>query len=303
MMFKQLQDMALFALVAECGSFTAAANRAGLPKSSVSQRVSQLEQTLGLRLLNRTTRQLNLTFAGERYLVHCQEMLSAAERAELALQRLRDNPSGRLRISTPAGLGATLLARLAADFQRQYPDVSLEVSVSDAMVDLVQEGYDAALRTGKPLDSSLIGRRLGHTPRYLLAAPAYLAQFPPLLHPQQLQQHRCIAHRAWPAWSLRRGDEYYRWQLPMLHITDNLLYARECAISGAGITLLPAFLSREVVAQKQLVEVLPEWRAEGNELYLVYPSRKLNSPALACFIDVVIQHPVFVDYAQALDWG
>ncbi|WP_049277393.1 LysR family transcriptional regulator [Serratia marcescens] len=300
MEFKQLQDMALFALVAECGSFTAAAQRVGLPKSSVSQRISQLEQTLGLRLLNRTTRQLNLTFAGERYLEHCQVMMSAAERADLALQRLRDNPSGRLRISTPAGLGATLVARLAADFQRQYPDVSLEVSVSDAMVDLVQEGYDAALRTGKPQDSSLIGRRLGYAPRYLLAAPSYLAQHPPIEHPQQLQQHRCIAHRAWTAWNLRCGDDYYRWQLPLAHTTDNLLYARECAIAGAGITLLPAFLSREVVAQKLLVEVLPAWRTEGNELYLVYPSRKLNSAALACFIDVVLQHPAFDDYAREL---
>ncbi|HEI9810472.1 LysR family transcriptional regulator [Serratia marcescens] len=300
MEFKQLQDMALFALVAECGSFTAAAQRVGLPKSSVSQRISQLEQTLGLRLLNRTTRQLNLTFAGERYLEHCQVMMSAAERADLALQRLRDNPSGRLRISTPAGLGATLVARLAADFQRQYPDVSLEVSVSDAMVDLVQEGYDAALRTGKPQDSSLIGRRLGYAPRYLLAAPSYLAQHPPIENPQQLQQHRCIAHRAWTAWNLRCGDDYYRWQLPLAHTTDNLLYARECAIAGAGITLLPAFLSREVVAQKLLVEVLPAWRAEGNELYLVYPSRKLNSAALACFIDVVLQHPAFDDYAREL---
>lgn len=300
MEFKQLQDMALFALVAECGSFTAAAQRVGLPKSSVSQRISQLEQTLGLRLLNRTTRQLNLTFAGERYLEHCQVMMSAAERADLALQRLRDNPSGRLRISTPAGLGATLVARLAADFQRQYPDVSLEVSVSDAMVDLVQEGFDAALRTGKPQDSSLIGRRLGYAPRYLLAAPSYLAQHLPIEHPQQLQQHRCIAHRAWTAWNLRCGDDNYRWQLPLAHTTDNLLYARECAIAGAGITLLPAFLSREVVAQKLLVEVLPAWRAEGNELYLVYPSRKLNSAALACFIDVVLQHPAFDDYAREL---
>jgi DNA-binding transcriptional LysR family regulator len=181
--------------------------------------------------------------------------------------------------------------------------MSLEVSVSDTLVDMVQEGFDAALRTGRPQDSSLIGRRLGHAPRYLLAAPTYLAQHPPLLHPQQLQQHLCITHRAWPDWVLRRGEEYYRWQLPQRHTTDNLLYARECAILGAGITLLPAFLSREVVARKQLVEVLPEWQAEGNELYLVYPSRKLNSPALACFIEVVIQHPVFVDYAQALDWG
>ena len=104
---KRLQDMALFALVAESGSFTAAARRAGLPKSSVSQRISQLEQAIGLRLLNRTTRQLNLTFAGERYLIHCQEMIQASERADLAIERLRDNPSGRLRITSPAGIGAT----------------------------------------------------------------------------------------------------------------------------------------------------------------------------------------------------
>ena len=108
-MFKQLQDMALFALVAEMGSFTAAAQKAELPKSSVSQRISQLEQQVGIRLLNRTTRRISLTFAGEHYLVHCREMLAASERAEYAIQRLRENPSGRLRITCPAGIGATLL--------------------------------------------------------------------------------------------------------------------------------------------------------------------------------------------------
>lgn len=292
--------MALFALVAECGSFTAAARRAGLPKSSLSLRVSQLEQMLGLRLLNRTTRQLNLTFAGERYLTHCQEMLLAAERADLSLQRLKDNPSGRLRVTTPAGLGATLLARITSDFQQRYPDVSLEVSVSDLKVDLVQQGFDVALRTGRPQDSSLIGRKLGYAPRYLLASAGYLAQHAVITHPQQLSQHRCIAHRAWMELPLRRRDEYYRWQLPSLHTTDNLLYARECALSGAGIALLPAFLSRDAVATRQLQVVLPEWRAEGNELYLVYPSRKLNSPALDCFIAAVIGHPLFADYAQEL---
>lgn len=177
MMFKQLQDMALFALVAEMGSFTAAAQKAGLPKSSVSQRVSQLEQQLGLRLLNRTTRKLNLTFAGEHYLVHCREMLAASERAEYAIQRLRDNPSGRLRITCPAGIGATLLAHLNAEFQRRYPDVSLDVCISDDVKDLVESGFDVALRTGKPQDSSLIGRMIGHCPRYMLASPAYLARF------------------------------------------------------------------------------------------------------------------------------
>ncbi|KAA8998136.1 LysR family transcriptional regulator [Affinibrenneria salicis] len=301
MRYKQLQDMALFALVAECGSFTQAARKAGLAKSSLSQRISQLEQSLGLRLINRTTRHINLTFAGERYLVHCQEMMHACERAEDSIQRLRDNPSGRLRITSPAGLGATLLPRLTTAFQLRFPAVSLEVLVSDTLTDLVQDGFDAALRTGKPQDSSLIGRPIGATPRYLLASPDYLRRYPAIAHPQQLPQHHCIAHRAWPAWVLQRGDEYYRWSLPNSHTTDNLLYARECAIAAAGITLLPSFLCQDEVRNQQLVRVLPEWRAEGNGVWLVYPSRKLNSPALACFIDFVLEQDTVRDCARALE--
>lgn len=297
-MFKQLQDMALFALVAECGSFTGAAKRAGLPKSSVSQRVSQLEQALGIRLINRTTRQLNLTFAGERYLVHCQEMMQASERANMAIQRLRDNPSGRLRITSPAGIGATLLARFNAAFQQEYPDVTLEVSVSDDVRDLVQEGYDVALRTGQPQDSSLIGRRIGHCERLLVASKGYLDKHEALTHPQQLSAHRCIAHRAWSEWLLKREEEYYRWLLPPIHMTDNLVYARECALGDAGITLLPRFLTDDIVPGGGLVQVLPEWQVEGNELWLVYPSRKLNSPALACFIDFALQSSIFREFYQ-----
>ncbi|WP_336803593.1 LysR family transcriptional regulator [Erwinia aphidicola] len=298
MMFKQLQDMALFALVAECGSFTAAATRAGLPKSSVSQRVSQLEQALGLRLINRTTRQLNLTFAGERYLVHCQEMLAASERASMAIERLRDNPSGRLRITSPAGIGATLLARFNAGFQRQFPDVTLEVSVSDEIRDLVQDGFDVALRTGRPQDSSLIGRRIGYCERMLVASPAYLADYDVLTHPSQLMEHRSIAHRAWSEWVLKRNEEFYSWLLPPTHMTDNLVYARECALGNAGITLLPLFMINELLPRGDLVRVLPEWEVEGNELWLVYPSRKLNLPALARFIEFAMQSPVFREFYQ-----
>ncbi|WP_147195036.1 LysR family transcriptional regulator [Pantoea sp. MBD-2R] len=298
MMFKQLQDMALFAMVAECGSFTGAAKRAGLPKSSVSQRISQLEQMLGLRLINRTTRQLNLTFAGERYLVHCQEMLQASERATTAIERLRDNPSGRLRITSPAGIGATLLARFNTAFQQVYPGVTLEVSVSDQLRDIVQEGYDIALRTGQPQDSSLIGRRIGYCDRLLVASPDYLAQFGAIEHPQQLAEHRCIAHQAWNEWLLKKEEEYYRWLLPLIHMTDNLVYARECALQGAGITLLPRFLCDELLASGELVEVLPEWKVAGNELWLVYPSRKLNSPALTRFVEYALTSPVFREFYQ-----
>ncbi|EPD6682080.1 LysR family transcriptional regulator [Cronobacter sakazakii] len=289
-MFKQLQDMALFALVAETGSFTAAAQKAGLPKSSVSQRISQLEAHVGLRLLNRTTRKLSLTFAGEHYLVHCREMLDASERADLAIQRLRDNPSGRLRITSPAGIGATLLARMNAEFLAKYPDITLEVFISDDVRDLVMEGFDVALRTGKPQDSSLIGRKIGHCPRYLLASPAYLARHPALTHPSQLMDHRVIVHRAWSEWLLQRDRELYRCHLNQMHQTDNLLYARESALAGAGITLLPAFLLDDSLAQGALVNVLPEWTVTGNDLYLVYPGRKLNAPALVSYINFALEY-------------
>lgn len=293
MAFRQWQDMALFALVAECGSFTAAAERVGLPKSSVSQRISQLEQRLGIRLMNRTTRQLNLTFAGERYLLHCQEMMQASERADQAIANLRDNPSGRLRITSPAGIGATLLARCNAEFLQLYPDVTLDVSVSDDIRDLVQEGFDIALRTGQPQDSSLIGRRVGYCERTLVASKHYLEQHAPITHPQQLAEHRCIAHHAWNEWVLKQDNAYYRWLLPPGHLTDNLVYARECALGDAGITQLPRFLTEGAMADDRLVPVLPEWEMEGNELWLVYPSRKLNSPALAKFIEFALQSTVF----------
>ncbi|EMC4273243.1 LysR family transcriptional regulator [Cronobacter sakazakii] len=289
-MFKQLQDMALFALVAETGSFTAAAQKAGLPKSSVSQRISQLEAHVGLRLLNRTTRKLSLTFAGEHYLVHCREMLDASERADLAIQRLRDNPSGRLRITSPAGIGATLLARMNAEFLAKYPDITLEVFISDDVRDLVMEGFDVALRTGKPQDSSLIGRKIGHCPRYLLASPAYLARHPALTHPSQLVDHRVIVHRAWSEWLLQRDRELYRCHLNQMHQTDNLLYARESALAGAGITLLPAFLLDDSLAEGALVNVLPEWTVTGNDLYLVYPGRKLNASALVSYINFALEY-------------
>ncbi|ELQ6150493.1 LysR family transcriptional regulator [Cronobacter turicensis] len=289
-MFKQLQDMALFALVAETGSFTAAAQKAGLPKSSVSQRISQLEAHVGLRLLNRTTRTLSLTFAGEHYLVHCREMLDASERADLAVQRLRDNPSGRLRITSPAGIGATLLARMNAEFLARYPDITLEVFISDDVRDLVMEGFDVALRTGKPQDSSLIGRKIGHCPRYLLASPAYLAQHPSLTHPAQLAEHRVIVHRAWTEWLLQRDRELYRCHLNQMHQTDNLLYARESALAGAGVTLLPAFLLDDTLKQGTLINILPEWTVTGNDLYLVYPGRKLNAPALVSYINFALEY-------------
>ena len=130
---------------------------------------------------------------------------------------------------------------------------------------------------------------IGHCPRYMLASPAYLARFAPVAHPRQLVEHRCITHRAWPEWLLRRESDDYRHLPDNAHVPYNLVYARESAIAGAGITLLPAFLLEDKVEKGALVPVLPEWSVEGNELWLAYPSRKLNSPALMSYIDFAMQ--------------
>jgi DNA-binding transcriptional LysR family regulator len=292
-MFKQLQDMALFTLVVELGSFTAAAKRVALPKSSVSKRISQLEQQLGLRLLTRTTRRLSLTFAGERYLVHCQEMIAASERAQNSMQLLKVSPSGRIKVTAPAGLAIMLLAEIVSDFQTRHPHVAVEVNVSDEISDLVADGYDVALRTGEPEDSMLIGRRLGESKRYIVASPGYLKASTPINEPEQLHQHRIIAHRSWTQCALRQQERVFHWLLPAQHMTDNLLYARQCALLGGGVTLLPDFLCRQALDSGDLVAVLSDWQVDANQLYLVYPSRKLNPPALTLFINEVVNYRLF----------
>lgn len=168
----KLDLMAIFAHVAQSGSFTAAALQLGLPKSTVSQRVAELEERLGLRLLHRSTRKLSLTEAGRIYLEHCQAMLDEAGAADAAVSILRDAPAGVLRITAPEASGLKLMPPLLAAFKRAYPQVEVQLTVTDAHLDLVAERIDVALRTGQLRDSSFISRRIGQVRRVLVAAPS-----------------------------------------------------------------------------------------------------------------------------------
>lgn len=171
----ELELMGLFATVVEQGSFTGAAELLGMPKSSVSQKISRLESQLGVRLLQRTTRRLSLTPQGEVYVEQCRALLALARSANLAMARLRAAPAGRVRITAPEATGTLLLGRILAEFRALYPEVVLELTLCDEQLDLVGEGYDLALRAAPLKDSSLICRRIGQVPRHLVAAPAYLA--------------------------------------------------------------------------------------------------------------------------------
>ncbi|WP_421218718.1 LysR family transcriptional regulator [Aeromonas jandaei] len=284
-----LELMGLFATVVEQGSFTRAAELMGMPKSSVSQKISRLEAQLGVRLLQRTTRRLSLTPQGEVYVEHCQGLLTLARSANLAMARLRSAPAGRVRITAPEATGTLLLGRILADFRALYPEVVLELTLSDDQLDLVGEGYDLALRAAPLKDSSLICRRIGQVPRHLVAAPAYLAAHG---MPQQLSdlgRYACLVHSALPLWPLQEGG----WRPQGACISNSLLALRELAINEGGIALLPHHVCEGDLASGRLQKVLPELAVPPNPFYLIYPSREHLAPALRTLMDFVAERLPF----------
>lgn len=186
--------MESFAAVVEHGSFTAAAEQLNVSKPVISKQVSQLEHQLGARLLNRTTRRLHLTEAGERFYLHCRRALDEAIEAELAIATLQTEPQGTLRITAPQCLALSLFKEAMPAFQARYPKIRLELSISGRMVDLVQEGFDAALRIGELEDSSLIARRLATARFMVCASPAYWQQHGRPTHPRELAEHNCLIY-------------------------------------------------------------------------------------------------------------
>ncbi|MBL0597707.1 LysR family transcriptional regulator [Aeromonas jandaei] len=284
-----LELMGLFATVVEQGSFTRAAELMGMPKSSVSQKISRLEAQLGVRLLQRTTRRLSLTPQGEVYVEHCQGLLMLARSANLAMARLRLAPAGRVRITAPEATGTLLLGRILAEFRALYPEVVLELTLSDEQLDLVGEGYDLALRAAPLKDSSLICRRIGQVPRHLVAAPAYLAAHG---MPQQLSdlgRYACLVHSALPLWPLQEGG----WRPQGACISNSLLALRELAINEGGIALLPHHVCEGDLVSGRLQKVLPELAVPPNPFYLIYPSREHLAPALRTLMDFVAERLPF----------
>ncbi|MDI3429344.1 LysR family transcriptional regulator [Aeromonas sp. V90_14] len=285
----ELELMGLFATVVEQGSFTGAAELLGMPKSSVSQKISRLESQLGVRLLQRTTRRLSLTPQGEVYVEQCRALLALARSANLAMARLRAAPAGRVRITAPEATGTLLLGRILAEFRALYPEVVLELTLCDEQLDLVGEGYDLALRAAPLKDSSLICRRIGQVPRHLVAAPAYLAAHGT---PQQLSvlgRYACLVHTSLPVWPLQEGG----WRPQGACLSNSLLALRELAINEGGIALLPHHVCEGDLASGRLQKVLPELAVPPNPFYLIYPSREHLAPALRSLMDFVAERLPF----------
>lgn len=285
----ELELMGLFATVVEQGSFTGAAELLGMPKSSVSQKISRLESQLGVRLLQRTTRRLSLTPQGEVYVEQCRALLALARSANLAMARLRAAPAGRVRITAPEATGTLLLGRILAEFRALYPEVVLELTLCDEQLELVGEGYDLALRAAPLKDSSLICRRIGQVPRHLVAAPAYLAAHGMPQQLSELGRYACLVHTSLPVWPLQEGG----WRPQGACISNSLLALRELAINEGGIALLPHHVCEGDLASGRLQKVLPELAVPPNPFYLIYPSREHLAPALRSLMDFVAERLPF----------
>ncbi len=283
-----LNQAAVFVKVVQAGSFSAAARRLGLPTSTVSHRVMTLEKRLGVTLLQRTTRRLHLTEAGELYFAHAATGLGHMLDAEAAVTEALGEPSGRLRVTAPADLGDRILAGLMTRMRREQPKVQVEMLLTDRYVDLVAEGVDVAIRTGHLKDSSLIARQLGVARWEPVASPDYLNAAPPLDSPQSLRHHCCLQFTPLgkDAWTLTNDQGSIVVPLPGQVMVNDIRVVRAMAIAGEGVALLPRHLCREACEAGRLVQVLPAWHAKADPIHLVHPRQRFMPPKLRAFIDL-----------------
>jgi DNA-binding transcriptional LysR family regulator len=286
-----LSEIGVFVKVVQVGSFSQAARDLGLPKSTVSRKVAQLEERLGARLLQRTTRKVALTEVGAMYHERCARILPELEDAERAVIELQDVPRGLLRIAAPLRFG--LLGPVVAEFLSLYPDVRVEVVCSDRIVDLIEEGFDLAIRAGTLADGSLIARRLMDSiPHFIVAAPSYLERRGTPEDPSELGKHDCLVfsgNRDRGSWRFRRGSKTVDVTVSGRAAMNDFDLLRQTAIAGHGIARMPAPTACADLRAGNLVRVLEDWDTAEVPLSIVYPSTRHLSPKVRAFIDLTRQ--------------
>lgn len=273
-----LNRVSAFVRVVQDGSFTAAARALGLPKSSVSRSVAQLEHDLGIRLLQRTTRQIHLTDAGASYFERVSRALGDIGEATTAASDAQSELSGVVRLTAPVDIGIWSLASIIARFVREHPRIRVDVSLTGRVVDLVGEGFDLAVRAGPMRDSSLIARRVGELQSVAYASPKYLARRGTPHRLEDLVGHDCVLFRSTSGtakWALRHTDGTARSvDVTGLVASDDLSFVRKAVLAGSGIGVLPTFLCGRAEATGKLVRVLNDWSLDGAVLHVAYPSAR-----------------------------
>jgi DNA-binding transcriptional LysR family regulator len=284
----KFQEMRVFAGVVDAGSFVGAADALGMSKAAVSRHVSDLEQRLGVRLMQRTTRKLSLTQEGEVFLARCRDILASIEESEAELSTRAASASGLLKVSVPVSFATKHLAPLWSDFLAAHPRLTLDVHLADRVVDLVDEGFDLAVRIARLPDSSLVSRKLAATRLVLCAAPSYLRRRGTPMHPDDLAAHDVIGYSLLSTpgqWLLQGPDGPVTVKTRPRLWTNNGDTSVAAAVRGAGIDLQPTFLIADELAAGRLVQVLPAWQAVELGIYAVYPSRKFVLPKVRALVN------------------
>ena len=286
---QNLTDIAVFVQVVDSGSFTAAAERLGLTRSVVSKYISRLEDRLKVRLLNRTTRRLSLTEAGQVFYERSQFGLGEIEAAEAEVAKLQATPRGRLKINAPMSFGILHIAPALAEFQRQNPEVQLDMNLDDRQIDLVEEGYDVAIRIAELPDSSMVATPLAPCHHIVCASSDYVERYGTPRTPDDLRKHNILSYRYQDSpneWRFLSPDGRYS-SVPVTGSIEmnNSLALRQAALGGAGIMLTPTFIVGEDIASGRLLRLLPEYRTKEVTIYAVYAGRRHLTPKVRTFID------------------
>lgn len=287
-----LDGIAAFARVVDSGSFSAAARRLKISKSAVSAHVQRLEERLGTRLLNRTTRRLSVTEAGAAYYRHCARILAEAEAAEQAATALQREPRGTLRISAPNSFGWMHVAPTVPRFLERYPDLAVDITLSPRHVDLVDEGLDLAIRIGVLEGSPLVVRKLAPSRLVLCAAPAYLKAHGTPRTPDELARHNCLCTAVLPwgdEWRLvgKRGE--VRVAVGGSFRSDSAEMLRAAALDAIGIAVLPTWAVGEPLRAGALRRLLEAWEPPASTIYAVYPGNRLMSMKVRAFVDHLVR--------------
>jgi len=287
----KLDAMNAFAKVVAAGSYAEAARRLGLTRSAVSKAVMELEQLLGARLLDRTTRRVTPTEAGLAYYERCVSILADVEETEIQISRLHDEPRGVLKVNAPMSFGILYLGDAVAGFMARYPELRIELVLNDRFIDPLEEGVDVTVRIGALGDSSLIARRLAPARRALVASPQYIDRHGAPQTPQDLGGHRCLAYGHMAAvrrWQLMQGTQAVTVQITSTLCSNNGEVLRTSALAGNGIANLPTFLVGPDIAAGRLVQVLPDNPPTELGIFALYAPNRYLAAKTRVFIDFLV---------------
>jgi len=288
----RFSTLTVFRRVVELGSFSAAAQDLNYSNAAVSKMIKDLEADLGAQLIVRTTRSLRLTDVGRSYFEQVADILDGMAAADDAVRSETGTPRGRLKISAPMSFGLVVVSKVLPRFALKYPDIKIDLVMSDSFVDMVEDGFDLAIRGGQLADSSLKARKLLDIERVLCASPDYLATHPAPAEPEALAEHACLSYSTSSSpnvWHLQSGTNRKSIAIRAAYRANNSLAVRDAILEGLGIGFVPALYVSEDFANGALVNVLPEWRGAPQALHVLYPAHRETS----------LLHRLLVDFLAA----